>query len=145
MRSLAGIPRIPSKTIETIAVQGKADPAIQTSINRTKIEQIRRNKLHSLVPQDSNSLDAVPFVLEFKPEMCYYCLKDLSVNRVNRNEFQKHKATQAYIEETIQSQSLAAVHYNPENILKRMSFRWVTTQDQQPDANIPEQTKGESQ
>ncbi len=41
------------------------------------------------------------------------------------------------IEDYVQSQSLAAVHLSPENILKRMNFRWVLTGEEPADANAP--------
>ena len=44
---------------------------------------------------------------------------------------------QVYKEDVIQSQSMAAVHFNPENILKRMNFKWVPEQAHSADANEP--------
>ena len=62
--------------------------------------------------------------MEFKPDMSYYCLKSISVKRLNKEEYEKAKALRVYKEDVVQSQSLAAVHFSPENILKRTNFRW---------------------
>ncbi|GAH00890.1 unnamed protein product, partial [marine sediment metagenome] len=90
------------------------------------------------------SIDSVPLVLEFKPDMSYYCLKKISVKRFEQEQYEAIKAIQIYREEHIQSQSLAAVHFNPENILKRMSFRWAGEEKAAADANTPQEAEGAS-
>jgi len=82
--------------------------------------------------------------MEFKPDMSYYCLKNISVKRLDQEQYETIKAIQIYREEHIQSQSLAAVHFNPENILKRMSFRWAREKKAAADANTPEESEGAS-
>jgi hypothetical protein len=78
--------------------------------------------------------------MEFKPDMSYYCLKSLSVKRLSRDDYEKIKFLQIYKEDIIQSQNLAPVHFNPENILKRMNFRLVE-EDKTADANAPAESK----
>ena len=79
-----------------------------------------------LPPPDSNTVDAVPLVMEFKPGMNFYCIKNISVKRPTLQDYEKNKAMQLQREDYIQSGSMAAVHFNPENILKRMDFRVLT-------------------
>jgi hypothetical protein len=55
--------------------------------------------------------------------MSFYCIKNISVKRVTLQEYEKTKAMQIQREDYTQSESLAAVYFNPENILKRMNFR----------------------
>jgi hypothetical protein len=76
--------------------------------------------------------------------MSYYCVKNISVRRFGLEEYEAIKAMQIYTEEHLQSQSLAAVHFNPENIFKRMSFRWAEEKKTPADANTPKEPEGAS-
>ena len=58
-----------------------------------------------------------------------------------REEYEQMKPIQVYREEYIQSQSLAAVHFGPENILKRVDFRWVGEKKQVEDVNTPAESE----
>jgi glucuronate isomerase len=82
--------------------------------------------------------------MEFKPDMSYYVVKELSVKRLYQEDYDKSKATRIFREEYIQSQSLAAIHFNPENILKRMNFRAVGTEEETTDANAPAESEAAS-
>jgi hypothetical protein len=44
-----------------------------------------------------------------------------------------------FLEDTLRSQSLALVHLNPDNILKRNNFKWLQERQKTPenDANQP--------
>ena len=55
--------------------------------------------------------------------MSYYCIKDILVRRLEQSEYERIKSLWAWKEDIAQSQSLAVVQFNPENILKRMNFR----------------------
>ena len=61
--------------------------------------------------------------------MSCYCLKEIYVKRLEQEQYEKIKAMRVYKEDFVQSQGLAAVHFNPENILKRMSFRQVESKE----------------
>ncbi len=63
--------------------------------------------------------------MEFKPGRSYYVIKSLELQPLYQEQFQKMKGMVIGREEYGQTQSLAAVHLNPENILKRMNFRWA--------------------
>ena len=133
--------RISRGTIGRLAVQSEGNPEARLFVNEAQIEKRFIDQLYSLVPQDSNTVDAVPLIMEFKPNMSYYCLKEIRVRRVVREEYEQSKPMQVYTEEHIQSQSLAAVHFGPENILKRMDFRWVEEEEQTEDANAPAESE----
>jgi len=77
----------------------------------------------------------------FKPDMSYYCINNIRVRRVVREEYEQLKPIQVYREEYIQFQSLAAVHFNPANILKRTNFRWVEEKKRAADANAPPESE----
>jgi hypothetical protein len=136
LEKLTGLMRISKKAIGFWTVQSRSSPTGQLLVDEIEKEAQLMDKIYSLVPQDSNSLDTVPHIVEFKPNMGYYCLKSLSVNRLSRDDFEKIKLLQAYKEDLMQSQNLAAVHFNPENILKRMNFRPVE-EEKPADVNVP--------
>ena len=122
---------------ETLAMQSEGEPAGHLLVNNYNKEGQFRSQLYSLVPQDSNTVDSLPLVMEFKPDMSHYCLKEISVKRLEKEQYEKTKAMRVYKEDFTQSQSLAAVHFNPENILKRTNFRQAEEKKEAPDANAP--------
>ena len=133
LQSFTDLQRIPGTALKTIAVQNKGDPAATLLLNERRRESILRDRIYALVPQDSNTPDTLPLVLELKPSMSYYCLKNVSVKRFYREDYQRIKAMRVYREDFVRSQSLAPVHFNPENILKRMDFRLLDQDDRPPD------------
>ena len=90
-----------------------------------------------MVPPNSNTPKSLPLVLELKSDMHYYCLKKVVINRTAITDYDKLKIVRAYRDDYIQSQSLTVIHFNPENILKRMKMEFVETDDQPVDANKP--------
>ena len=136
--------RISNMAMETLAVQTAGNPSAQLLADGFKKERRLIESLYSLIPQDSNTVDAVPLVLEFKPDMSYYCLKNVSIKRLNQEQYETIKAMQVYREDFVQSQSLAPVHFSPENILKRMNFRLARQDEKATDANEPVESKGKS-
>ena len=143
MQNWTGLRRISREAIETLAVQSSGNPAAQFLVNEGKKNGQFIARLYSLVPQDSNAVEGLPLVLEFKPEMSCYVIKDISVKRLTQDEYEKIKGWRANKADIVQSQSMAAVHFNPENILKRMNFRWVREQKETSDANTPAESKGQ--
>ena len=137
LQSFTDLRRISRETTRTLAVQNEGNPAAQFLINTHKKEAQLIDQLYSLVPQDSNTVESVPLVIEFKPDMSYYCLKKIHVNRIEQDEYEKIKAMRAYEEDGIQSQSLAVIYLNPENILQRTNFRWAGQEEETADANAP--------
>lgn len=125
-----GMARISNAAIQTLKVRNEGDAMGQAFIYRRIMESKLIEKLYSLVPPDSNSLDTVPVIVEFAPGMGFYCIKELSVGRLYREDYELIKARQAYMADLGQAQTLAAVHYNPENIVKRMDFRAVKSDEQ---------------
>jgi len=141
LQTLTNLQRIPDIILEALAIQNAANPAGLHLVNDRRIEAQFIDQLYSLVPQDANSLDAVPLVLEFKPDMSCYAIKALSVKRLEQREYEEQKGLGLFKEDIIQSQNLAAVHFSPENILKRMNFRQLRD-EQASDANAPAVNQG---
>lgn len=142
LQKLTSLPRISRETIETLVVQSAGDPAAQLRIDSLRKEALLRDKFYSLVPQDANTVEAVPLIVEFKPNMSCYCLKNVSVKRISQDEYEKIKAIQVYREDFVQLQSLAAVHFNPGNILKRMNYRPTGQEERAADTNTPAESMG---
>jgi hypothetical protein len=142
LQKFTNLQRASGIALETAALQSVGNPAGRLSINKAKKENRLIYQLYSLIPQDSNTIDNLPFVMEFKPDMSYYCLKNLSVKRLEQEQYDKIKALQDYKEDFIESQSMAPVHFNPENILKRMKFRMVKEDKEPADINMPSEPGG---
>ena len=142
LQNLTNLQRTSGAELETMALQSAGNPARRLLVDKAKKENQLIGQFYSLVPQDSNTIDTLPLVMEFKPDMSYYCLKNISVKRLEQEQYDKIKAIQVYKEDFIQSQSLAPVHFNPENILKRMNFRPVEEDKEPADINTPSESKG---
>jgi len=144
LQQLTRLSRIPELGLVTFAALQAGSPDANVAVNSVEKEAMLRDTLYSLVPPDSNSLDAVPYILEFKPELSYYCIKSLLVRRISRDQYEIAKVRQSYRTDFVESQSLAPVHFNPENIAKRMKFKLVTRDREPADANLPAETGGTS-
>jgi hypothetical protein len=140
-----GLQRISSRTLAMLAAQSQGNPGERLfvreaqkwlSVSQAKIERQLIDQLYSLVPQDSNTVDAA-VTMEFKPNMSVYVIKNISVKRLSQEEYQKIKAMRLAREDDIQAQSLAVIHFSPENILKRMKFRPARVPKEPADANAP--------
>ena len=99
--------------------------------------------LFSLAPQDSNNVETLPVVVEFKPDMSYYAVKDVSLKPLWKEIYEKDKAITLYRDDLIQSQSLAIVHFNPENVLKRMNFKLLESQEKTAESGEQEESEVE--
>ena len=137
LQNLTGLRRTSTAALQTMAAQNAGNPAAQLFLNERKNQRRFVEQLYSLVPQDSNTVDAVPLVMEFKPGMSVYCIKNISVKRISQQEYEENKAMQLQRDDYVQSETLSAVHFNPQNILKRMNFRPAEADGEPPDANTP--------
>lgn len=143
LENLTGLKRISKATLKTIATQSDGSPVALYVTNERKRSSLLVQQLYSLVPADSNSVEGLPMVMEFKPDMSFYCIKNLSIQRLWKEEYDKFKAIRLHSEDTFQSQSLAARHFNPENILKRMNFKLIETEES-TEPNTPAVSEGAS-
>jgi hypothetical protein len=133
--------RIPDTTVYTLAFQSQGEPMRQSLLNNLAKHRRRIDLFYSLVPDEKETVETLPLVVEFKPDMSYYCIKDISVKRLERSEYEKDKSELAWREDITRSQSLAVVHFNPENILKRMGFRPLKKEKRAAETNAPSQTE----
>lgn len=103
--------------------RGLQEPMAMQMYRNIKAQKILTDTLYQMIGSDANQLPETPRLVESKANMRVYCLKDLSVNRYDLDEYAKAKGIYAYQEDFIQAQSVAIVHFDPNNILKRMRFR----------------------
>jgi hypothetical protein len=142
LKELEKLRRVSNITIDTMAMQSAGNPLAELIINESKKQVFLADTLYSLVPEDANRLDAVPFILEYKPDMSFYVIKNLAVRRINQAEYDSFKAPQAFREDIVRFQSLAAVHFNPKNILTRMKFLSAEQEQEEADVNEPATASG---
>jgi hypothetical protein len=141
LQNYPGMQRISKANLDTIALQGQGDPITLFYLNETKVNQQFVDQLYSLIPPDKDKAESLPVVMEFKPDLSYYVIKDISVKRLYQEDYDKMKADRLFREDYIQSQSLAVIHFNPENILKRMNFKPAESEEQTADANTPAESE----
>ena len=144
LQNLTDLRRISRATLETLAAQSQGNPAAPFFLNESKKHRRFVDQLYSLVPQDSNTVEALPLVMEFKPDLSCYVIKNISVERLWKEGYEKIKVMRLYREDFIQSQRLATIHFNGENILKRMKLRPATTRERPADANAPAESEAAS-
>jgi hypothetical protein len=139
VEKITNLRRIPKKTLSILQAQSEDSMGEKLfvqeaqkwlSVNSAEIQSRLIAQLYSLVPQDSSTVNGLPLLMEFKPEMSFYVIKDILVKRLSLEEYEKIRARTFFREDQIQSQSLAPVYFNPENILKRMNFRWAEQSDE---------------
>lgn len=137
LENLTGMRMVSKARLDALAAQSEGHPAARYFTNERNKSILLVKELFSHIPADSNSVENLPFVMEFKPEMTYYCIKDLTIKRLWKEDFDRIKTRRLLSEESIQSQNLAVIHFNPENILKRMNFTLVVAEEE------PEETPAE--
>lgn len=141
LQNETGLRRIPLDIMETLAEQNQGRPAMSLRLNDLKINKRFVDKLYSLVPPDSNSVEALPVVMEYKPDLKYLVIKDISIKRIWKEQYDQMKTESLFRQENAQSQALAAIHFNPANVLKRMNFKMIKTRQETADTNEPEQSE----
>ena len=139
-----GVATPPAEAAETLAAQTHGRVDARLSANRQNQDKMILEVLFSLVPPDSNRPGQLPAVVEVRPEPAYYCIKNLLVNRIDRSQYDQTKAILTFRWDSFETQNLGAVHFQPENILKRMNFRLAQKPQQQAEPNEPAVTTEKS-
>lgn len=125
-----GVQQIAKADLEVLATQLSNTPAGAIYLREAEVESRFADRLYSLASTEPNGALQSPKILEFKPGRSYYVVKSLTPQPLYQEQFQKMKGMVIGREEYGQSQSLAVVHLNPENILKRMDFRFAKQADE---------------
>ncbi len=136
-----GLRRMSQNLMETLLLQNQGRPAVELSLKDAEKNKQFIDKLFSLVPADSNTVEELPVLMEHKPDLKVLVVKNISIKRIWKEQYDQMKTMSIFRQENAQSQSLAAVHFNPANILKRVNFKIVETKQETADANEPEQSE----
>jgi hypothetical protein len=123
-----GLQRITEADIDKLKFRAEGDPAGRTLLNKARGEKMIVDKLFALVPADGNTLPTPGAILESKEHLSYYCIESLTVHLLYQDQFDQVKVISIMRDNLDDSQVLAAVHYNPENILKRTNFKLIRSQ-----------------
>ena len=114
-----------SKDMFLTILQNQDNPASEGIKNLLNKETQFLDILFSIAPNDIDAPEFKPEVIEFKPDLSYYIVKDISFFPVWKETYEARKPEFAYKKDLSQSQSLAIDQFNPANILKRMNFRYA--------------------
>ncbi len=125
-----GLQRLSKADLQVLTAQISNSPAAQVVVEQAANEGVFIDRLRALIPAKSDAPAQMPVLVEFKPNQSYYALKSLTMQRLTQEEFQKTKGMIIRREEYSQIESLMAVHFNPENIIKRMNFRFAQPTDE---------------
>ncbi len=144
MDYLTAAGRTTTLQLDTLTVQNHGDPSAPFFLKQAELERQLMDKLHSLVPSDGNTPDKLPVVVEFKPNMSFFCVKDLTIKRLWKEDFDRTRPVRSYRQDLTQLQSLAPIHFSPQNIIKRMKFRFTEESKKSGDANATEQPEADA-
>jgi hypothetical protein len=139
--SQAGLQRIPSAEFQVLAAQVANSPAAPVVLNQARNAGQFVDLLYSLVPAERDMPEKLPLVVASQSSQSYYVLKSLSVQRLTKENFQKMKGMIVRREEYSQIENLAAVHFSPASILKRMNFRYAHPTNEPNDSEAPSKAK----
>jgi hypothetical protein len=132
LQHMTDLRRLSTESLYTLSLLVQSNPAHKQIDMDRKKGALFVSLLFSHAPQpvDSNTPEFKPLAIEFKPDMSYYAVKDISVKPLWREDYEKLKAISSFTEDHVESQSLALVQFNPWNIIKRMNFRFAEASDQ---------------
>jgi hypothetical protein len=146
LRSLTDLKRPSPDEDETISVQNSGLAGGHLAVNAHISDKMVLDTLFSLVPLEQTTAPQLPVSVEIRPDHSYYCIKDLTINRVDQSQYDKTKTLVARKYNTIEGQNLGIVYFKPENILERMNYRLIkkSKPQQAGEPNEPETEKAES-
>lgn len=136
-----GLQRVPQSELAVLDAQISSNPAAPIILAQAKNEGAFADRLFSLIPAKSTTPAQLPLLVEFKPNQSYYVLKSLTMQRLSQEDFQKMKGMIVRREEYSQIENLAAVYFNPANILQRTNFRFANPTDQSAQGETKEKAK----
>lgn len=127
LQNLTSLRRLSSENLYTLSLLTENNPASRAIDRERKKGALFLDLLFSLAPEpnDVNTPEFKPQAVEFKPDMSYYAIKNISVTPFWKENYEQNKAISSYTEDHIESQSLALAQFNPANIFERMNFRFA--------------------
>ncbi|MGB8227023.1 MAG: hypothetical protein WCE45_09220 [Sedimentisphaerales bacterium] len=126
--------RVSQTDVEIAKIWAAQLPGIEHIINQRAIQAKLMDKFYSLLlPTKVRLEDAnTPAVIEFQPLLSCYVIKSLSRIPVTTDEYEASRQQIAYKENFILAQSMTIEHFMPDNIIKRLNFRPVAAEPNEP-------------
>jgi hypothetical protein len=87
-------------------------------------DELMQGKLYSLIEAGQTEATNVRAILESAPEQACFVVKDVSKSNVTIDDYEKSKVMAAFSLDLTRSDSLALIHFAPDNITERMGFKW---------------------
>ncbi|MCF7955501.1 MAG: hypothetical protein K9M75_06845 [Phycisphaerae bacterium] len=81
--------------------------------------------LYGLIPQGEIEAKDVKAIIESQPQKACFVVKDVSLTQVTKDDYKKGKSMTAFQIDMTESDSLALIHFAPDNIIERMGFEWT--------------------
>ena len=129
--------------IELTRSQFSNNSAVDDIVNESIIQKKLMDKIYSVLAPTEADLASTPAVVEYKAQACYYVIKSLSRIILNQADYDKVRAPLAYSQEYIDGQNAAFKILMPDNIIKRMEFKWAEPGGTDDDANSTEEADGD--
>ncbi len=108
--------------IRRMAAMVQGDPSIQRIYKDMVQTNQQLNLFHSLLPEEKIEADNLKTVVEFKPASQWLVIKKIARTQPTKEEYRKSKALAAYQIDAMQSDGLALIHFDPDNLRQRMQF-----------------------
>jgi len=119
------IQRVPEDQLNTMSLMTQDNPFLVNYLARARSETDLGDTLYQLVDPDQTEADHLFEVVESQSSHSVYCVKSVTIKRLSLQEYDKIKTMAMLQELQTDSQSLAPVHFNPDNILARMGFQLI--------------------
>jgi len=132
LETLTAQTRISLREVNAVRMLLADDPAKDSYIKTVLENKILLDKLYSLLPAgETETVNPGPpgSIVEFRPGGSCYVIKKVSRTAVNKKDYFMEKNQLAYMLDEAGSESLAIIHYTPENVFKRMNYRPVRSEE----------------
>jgi len=115
--------RLSDMDIHSARDRSANSPTAAAYVKNTARTKILLDKLYSLIPEGKSEATDLRAVFEFKPDACYYVVKDVSRTSVTDQDYHQNKGQVALTTNTARAERLLLIHLSPDNIFKRMNYR----------------------
>ena len=115
--------RMPVNQLDLYTSLLKRSPGSIPFLRQALGESQVADALYGRIPSNQDQASDVPFVMKSPAEGAVYCINEVSLKRFSAQEFNKTRGAQIQREERIAAQSLAPIHFNPQNLIARMNYR----------------------
>ena len=105
------------------------NPSMSMYVKGNMARMLFIQKLHKLYIEGGQKDADMNTVVEFKPSLSCYAVKNVETTAATKQDYAKLKSQNAMMYDFVSAEALAVVHYNPANLEKRMNFKFVQEQE----------------